>query len=101
MTLLLNEGLFNIFAISETKLDSTCESTLLPHHCYRITRKERKKEDGGLLVCIMNGVSAYRRLKLEAPNMESMCIDVKSHNNLRFLVMACYRSPTKYKSANV
>ena len=29
--------------------------------------------------------------------MESMCIDVKGHKNSRFMVLACYRSPTKNK----
>lgn len=32
--------------------------------------------------------------------MESICIDVKGHNNSRFLVLACYRSPTKNKPAD-
>lgn len=91
--LLLNEGLFDILAISETKVDSTYDSTLLQHPCYRIMRKDRKKA-----VYIRNGVSAYRRLKLEPPNMESICIDVKGHNNSRFFVLACYRSPTKNKA---
>ena len=98
--LLLNEGLFDILAISETKLDSTYDCTLLQHPCYRIMRKDRKKGGGGLLVYIRNGVSTYRRLKLEPPNMESICIDVKGHNNSRFLVLACYRSPTKNKPAD-
>lgn len=54
--LLLNEGLFDFLAISETKLDSTYDSTLLQHPCYRIMRIDRKKGGGGLLVYIWNGV---------------------------------------------
>jgi len=46
-------------------------------------------------------VSAYRRLKLEPPNMEPICIDVKGHNNSRFLVLACYRSPRKYEPTDI
>lgn len=38
--LLLNEGLFHIFAISETKLDSTYNSSLLQHPHYRIEKRE-------------------------------------------------------------
>ena len=98
--ILLNEGLFDILAISETKLDSTYDNNSLQHPSYRILRKDRKKGGGGLLVYIRNGVSAYRRLKLEPPNMESICIDMKGHNNSRFLVLVCYRSPTKNKPAD-
>lgn len=29
--------------------------------------------------------------------MESICIDGKGHNNSRFIVLACYRFPTKNK----
>ncbi|KAL9959888.1 hypothetical protein ACROYT_G033260 [Oculina patagonica] len=57
--LLLNEGLFDILAISETKLDSTYDSTLLQHPCYRIMRKDRKKGGGGLLVYIRNAESLF------------------------------------------
>ena len=60
-------------------------------------RRDRKKGGGGLLVYIRNSVSAYRRSKLEPTDMESICIYVKGHNNLRFIVPACYRSPTKNK----
>ena len=63
--LLLNEGLFHILAISETKLDSTYNSFYLQNADYRISRLDRKKGGGGLLVYIRNSVSAYRRSKLE------------------------------------
>ena len=84
--LLLNEGLLHILAISETKLNSTYNSSLLQHPHYRTLRRDRKKGGGGLLVYIKNSVSAYRRTKLEPSDMESICIDVKGHNNSRFIV---------------
>lgn len=98
--LLLNEGLFHILAISETKLDFTYNNSLLQHpHC-RMLRRDRKKGGGGLLVYIKNSVSAYRRSKLEPSDMESICIDVKGHNNSRFIVLVCYRSPTINKPSD-
>lgn len=93
--LLLNEGLFHILAISETKLDSTDNSFHLQHPHYRMLRQDQKKEGGGLLVYIRNSVSAYRRSKLKPTDMKSTCIDVKGYNHSRFVVLACYRSPTK------
>ena len=58
--LLLNEGLFQILAISKTKLDSTYNSSLLQHPHYRMLRRDRKRGSGGLLMYIKNSVSAYR-----------------------------------------
>ena len=46
--LLLNEGLFHILAISETKLDSTYNSFHLQHKHYRMLRRDRKKGGVGV-----------------------------------------------------
>ena len=95
--LLLNEGQFHLFAISETKLDSTYNSFHLQHPHYRMLRRDWKKGGGGLLVYIRNSVPAYRGSRLEPAVMESICIDVKCHNNSRFIALACYRAQTKNK----
>ena len=95
--LLLNEGQFHFFAISETKLDSTYNSFHLRHPNYRLLRRDWKKGGGGLLVYIRNSVPAYRGSRLEPTVMESTCIDVKCHNNSRFIALACYRAQTKNK----
>ena len=60
--LLLNEGLFHILAISETKLDSTYNSSLLQHPHYRMLRRDRKK--GGEIVGMTNIASAFCRWTL-------------------------------------
>ena len=53
-----------------------------------------------MLAYIRNDLSAYRRLKLESSDIESICLDVKDSNNSRFIVCACYRSPTKCKESD-
>ena len=65
-----------------------------------VTHILRKKGAGGLLAYIRNDLSAYRRLKLESSDIESICLDVKDSNNSRFIVCACYRSPTKCKESD-
>lgn len=95
--LLLNEGRFHFFTISETKLDSTYNSFHLQHPHYRMLRRDWKKGGGALLVYIRSSVSAYRGSKLEPTDMESICIDVKCHNNSRYIALACYRAPTENK----
>ena len=50
---------------------------------------------GGLIAYA--DLSVYRRRKLEPKKVESICLDVKDTNNTRFIVCACYRSPSKCK----
>ena len=97
---LLNRNMFDILFLAETKIDSTVSSHLVSHPGFRTTRKDRKKGAGGLLAYIRNDLSAYRRLKLESSDIESICLDVKDSNNSRFIVCACYRSPTKCKESD-
>ena len=92
--------MFDILFLAETKIDSTVSSHLVSHPGLRTIRKDRKKGAGGLLAYIRNDLSAYRRLKLESSDIESICLDVKDSNNSRFIVCACYRSPTKCKESD-
>lgn len=99
---LLNRNMFDILFPAEAKIDSTVSSHLVSHPGFPTIRKDRKKggRAGGLLAYVRNDLSAYRRLKLESSNIESICLDVKDSNNSRFIVCACYRSPTKCKESD-
>ena len=70
---------------------------MVSHPGFCTIRKDRKKGAADLLAYIL---SAYRRLKLESSDIESICLDVKDSNNSRFIVCACYRSPTKCKESD-
>ena len=67
---LLHECRFYILVISETKIDNFVSTSLLsnPHYC--ITRNDRKKGAGGLLVYIHNSIKARRRPKLNLNLLE-------------------------------
>ena len=41
--------------------------------------------------------SAHRKNKFEPSYLECLCLDLKDFNNSRFIVLACYRSLSKYK----
>ena len=96
--LLLNEGLFHILAISETKSDSTYNSFHLHTlaHIIGYWGGIGKKEVAGCL-CTKKKLHMCWFRKLEPTHMEFIYIDVKGHNNSRFIVLARYRSPTKNK----
>ena len=94
---MLSRNMFDILFIAETKIDCSVSSSLLSQPGYRTVRKDRKKGGGGLMAYIRAELSVYRRAKLEADDIESICLDVKDNNISRFLVCACYRSPGKCK----
>ena len=94
--------MFDTLFSAETKIDSTVSLHLVSHPGFRTIRKDRKKggRAGGLLAYVRNDLSAYRRLEPESSNIESICLDVKDSNHSRFIVCACYRSPTKCKKSD-
>ena len=94
---LLNQELFDILVLTETKIDSSYNNSLFQHPLYRIIRRDRKKGGGGIMVYIKHSVSAYRRRKLKPVDIEAVCIDVKGRGNTWFSLLACYRSPNKNK----
>ena len=94
---LLNQELFDILVLTETKIDSSYNNSLFQHPLYRIIRRDRKKGGGGIMVYIKHSVSACRRRKLEPVDIEAVCIDVKGRGNTWFSLLACYRSPNKNK----
>ena len=94
---LLNQELFDILVLTETKIDSSYNNSLFQHPLYRIIRRDRKKGGGGIMVYIKHSVSAYRRKQLEPVDIEAVCIDVKGRANTLFSLLACYRSPNKNK----
>jgi hypothetical protein len=48
---------------------------------------------GGLLTYVRNNMIAKRRLDLESNDIESICVEITSHNNKKFLVVCIYRPP--------
>ena len=97
---MLNRNMVDILFLAETKIDSTVSSRLVSHPGFRPIRKDCKKGAGGLLVYIRNDLLAYRHLKLESSDIESICLDVTESNNSRFIVCACYRSPAKCRESD-
>lgn len=92
---LLNQELFDILVLTETKIDSSYNNSLFQHPLYRIIRRDRKKGGGGIMVYIKHSVSAYRRKQLRPVDIEAVCIDVKGTANTWFSLLTCYRSPNK------
>jgi len=72
--------MFDILFQAETKIDKTTSSTFISHPGYRIIRRDRAKGARGLLVYTREGLSVYRRKKLEPKTTEAICLDVSNNN---------------------
>ena len=62
---MLNQNLFDILFIAETKIDGSFTNYLLKQPGFRIVRRDRKKGAGGLIALIRDDFQVYRRRKLE------------------------------------
>ena len=96
---ILDECSFDILFLAETKLNSTIGNLLLDHPNYRIIRKDRTRNGGGIMAYVRSNITVVRRRKFEPANIESLSLDVKGNNGVYFMICACYRSPSKCKPA--
>ncbi|PFX30129.1 hypothetical protein AWC38_SpisGene5115 [Stylophora pistillata] len=90
---ILNKCLFDIFFISETKLDGTTSDSFLQQPGHRTIRRDRKKGAGSLIAFVREDIPVCGRRNLEPESVESLCPDVMDSKTARFIVCACYRSP--------
>ena len=94
---ILDECSFDILFLAETKLNSTIGNLLLDHPNYRILRKGRSRNGGGIMAYVRSNITVIRRRKLEPANIKSLSLDVRGNNGVYFMICACYRSPGKCK----
>ena len=91
--LIFNElGDHDIICITETSLNNyICSSDLCLDNFLNPNdfRKDRQTDHGGgILIYVRNNMIAKRRL-----DIESICVEITSNNNKKFLVVCIYRPP--------
>jgi hypothetical protein len=94
--LIFNElGDHDIICITETRLNnSICSFNLCLDNFLNPNdfRKDRQTDHrGGILIYVRNNMIAKRRLDLESNDIESICVEITSNNNKKFLVVCIYR----------
>ena len=96
--LIFNElGDNDINCITETRLNnSICSSDLCLNNFLNpndFCKDRQTDHGGGILIYVRNNMIAKRRLDLESNDIESICVEITSHNNKKFLVVCIYRPP--------
>ena len=92
---LLTDGIFDVLALSETKLDPSFPDSQLQHPNYRLLRRDRNtgRGGGGLVVYLRTGLNALRRRAIEDDQIECLCIEI-AHKTSPVMLIVAYRSPT-------
>ena len=78
---LLNQCMFDILVIGESKIDGSVSNSLFAHPQYRILRRDRKKGAGGLFVYVRSTITTHRQVKLEPEGIESIFLHLMSAVN--------------------
>lgn len=93
--MLSSSNSIDVLGTCETFLNNSIPDDVLVIADYTFERKDRSDRDGGgILVFVSNHLNYIRRHDLEAPDIESIWIEIKVKNSKSFLVCSVYRPPS-------
>ena len=95
----IQEGLFDIVVVSETKIDDSFPDSHFYIKGFRMFRKDRNRFGGGLLIYTRRGFIIHRINDLEGNNVESIPLLVRSNNSSKgILIIGAYKPPNVPKN---
>ena len=86
----LLDKLCDILVISETKLDETFHDNLFTVTGYKVERKDRNANGGGILVFFKSDMPVRRIKNYECDKTECICLELKL-NNRTWGIVCLYR----------
>ena len=72
----LYEKLVDILVVSETKLDDSFPSAHIQVEGYKLYRKVRDSNGGGLIMYVRNGLTSRQRTDLETEQTECVGVEI-------------------------
>lgn len=89
----MEDGIFDVLAINETKLDQYDADSLINLPGYTCVRQDRNKSGGGVCIYIRNSINFTRKFALEDDDLELISIEITKPNSTPFLLTTWYRPP--------
>ena len=83
----------SFIATTETRLNNGINNTEVDINGYCIEGHHRNSHGGGVAIYIRDGLKYERKLELEEPHFETLCIEFKMSKNLPCLLICAYRAP--------
>ena len=95
---ILNDGLIDIFALSESKIDESFPNAQFIINDFSLHRKDRNRFGGGLLLYIRSDIPHRRRCDLEPRNqishgVEIMVIEARLYKMEKWFLVIIYKPP--------
>ena len=90
---LLHDKKLDILTLNETRLDSSISDNLVCIEGYDILRSDRKRNGGGVCMCIRCHVNYENRPDLIPNDLEAICLEIKQANSKSFIISSVYRPP--------
>ena len=90
---MLINSTFDIFAVNESKIDDTIADAEISIPGYNLTRSDRNRAGGGVVIYVRDTIPFYERVDLVPDSLEMICIEIFRPFNKSFLVSTWYRPP--------
>ena len=87
----LYDGLVDILAVQETKLDSSYTNTQFEVPGYRLYREDRNQHGGGIILYVRSDIPS-RRVNIDLTHGENVTIEL-TVNKSKWLISSIYRPP--------
>ena len=90
---MLSNHVFDIFAINESKIDSSIPDSEINIPSYKSIRKDRNRNGGGVVIYVREQISFRDRNDLVSDKLEMICIEIEHPHSKPFLLSTWYRPP--------
>ena len=83
----------DLFALNETRLDSTITDNMINIDGYDLVRNDRSRSGGGVCLYLCNSINNIIRKDLIPSELEAVCIEITKPHSQPFLVTTIYHPP--------
>ncbi len=91
---LLGKAPPSIVAFTESWLDDTVSDGEICIPGYKVYRKDRNRNGGGVVVYVNQNLRVTRRKDLDSTSLEAVWLEIRERANQRALIGVCYRPPS-------
>ena len=97
----MENNIFDILSIQETKIDDTFPDSQIRINMYRCYRNDCKSNEGGVMMFVRNGMAQRRRIDIESQTIihhvlgriELICVEVNINKELWLMISICTNNP--------
>ena len=83
----------DLFALNETRLDSTITDNMIHIDGYDVVRNDRSRNGGGVCLYLRSSINYIVRKDLIPSELEAVCVEICKPHSRPFLVTTIYRPP--------